>query len=905
MKTNCWSRADRAPHNFILLTVTLPDCLPRLGVPLQRTQNLPASQLPPFSDSAALHVKQELLSPDMGYFSVLVPLGSLHPSDRRLCLSEHRRLATNMREATSVVLQRLFATCAQCELGVTCVKLHLWFYNAFLRLVLNASWVTWPGALFRRAWGPLIASSFKIFDKDNPRHRPRQERSVSKSNLQLLYALNAITLAGQSATVFKLSSEASFATHLRKYRSYQGVLDSTKLHQGDLLALRHMLHYSSETIEAPLASTGNSFTAIVDTGCSITCTNSPHDFVPGTLRALPKPIILGGIAGGLQVREQGIVHWEFLNDFGMIETLETKAFLQEELPCRLLSPQAFLRHSSQNVSDNFRFFHDRAELHLRESRQLTFHYDSSFLPRITLFAHGTAQPSLLALYGSLVGDSNINLTPQTKHWLRWHYKLGHLAFEHVRLLGHGAFLDTLSLGLFKNATQGTPRCGACCFGKQQRKPDNVKTSSQRPITIGTLKREQLEPGDRIFSDQLESRIRGRRLHTAGREPEHDRFCGSSIFCNAASGLIHVEHQVTFSANDTIMAKNGFERFCKESGVTVKAYQTDNGVYRSMDFMRELAANSQAIRFSGVGAKWQNGIAENAIKIITTKARTMMIHSAIHWPDVDDKTLWPLAVSYAAHLYNHTPNATTGLAPIEIFTRTKSDHSVLKGAHPWGCPTYVLEPSLTHAGGKLPRWQPRSRRAQFVGISPMHADTIGLVRNLRTGFITPQYHLVFDDWFETVAATGSEPPAWENLCIYQRFQTVFDPGISPPSLNGEWTKDDLTSPSPVERRNDSSELPPPSSALPLHSPVHDSAPSSALPPHSPVHDGETREPVPDAQTPRTREDSHDPPRERVPMPTVAELSPPPSDGPSASIPPIQSIQGKTPSKAPPPRRSSRV
>jgi len=361
---------------------------------------------------------------------------------------------------------------------LTCVKLHLWFYNAFLRLVLNASWVTWPGALFKRAWGPLIASSFKIFDKDNPHHRPRQERSVSKSNLQLLYALNAITLAGQSATVFKLSSEASFTTHLQKYRSYQGVLDSTKLHQGDLLALRHMLHYSSEMIEAPLASTGNSFSAIVDTGCSITCTNSPHDFVPGTLRALPKPIILGGIAGGLQVREQGIVHWEFLNDFGMIKTLETKAFLQEELPCRLLSPQAFLRHSSQNVSDNFRFFHDRAELHLRESRQLTFYYDSSFLPRITLFAHGTAQPSLLALYGSLVGDSNINLTPQMKHWLRWHYKLGHLAFEHVRLLGRGAFLDMLSLGLFKNATHGTPRCGACCFGKQQRKPDNIKTSSQ-------------------------------------------------------------------------------------------------------------------------------------------------------------------------------------------------------------------------------------------------------------------------------------------------------------------------------------------------------------------------------------------------------------------------------------------
>jgi len=525
---------------------------------------------------------------------------------------------------------------------LTCVKLHLWFYNTILRSVLNGSWVTWTNAILRRAWGPLPLSSSETFDKDNPRHRPRQNRSISRSNLQLLYALNAIASAGQSASVFKLSSEDALVSHLRKYRSYQGNLDTAKLHPDDLHTLRHMLHYSSETLEAPLASTSNSFTAVVDTGCSITCTNSPHDFIPGTLRALARPITLGGIAGGLQVREQGLVHWEFINDFGVVEALETKAFLQEDLPCRLLSPQAFLRHSSQTVGDSFQFFHDRAELHLRNSRQLTFHYDSSFLPRITLFSRGTAASSLLALYSSLVGDSNKNLTPQTKHWLRWHYKLGHLAFEHVRLLGRGSFLDSLALGMFKDPAQGTPRCGACCFGKQQRTPDNVKTSSQRPSTVGTLKSEQLEPGDRIFTDQLESRIKGRRLHTAGREPEHDRFCGSSVFCDAASGMIHVEHQVTFSANDTIMAKNGFERFCKESGVTVKAYQTDNGVYKSMDFMRELADNAQAIRFSGVGAKWQNGIAENAIKIITTKARTMMIHSSMHWPDVDDKALWPLA-----------------------------------------------------------------------------------------------------------------------------------------------------------------------------------------------------------------------------------------------------------------------
>ena len=102
---------------------------------------------------------------------------------------------------------------------------------------------------------------------------------------------------------------------------------------------------------------------------------------------------------------------------------------------------------------------------------------------------------------------------------------------------------------------------------------------------------------------------------------------------------------------------------------------------------------QTIRFSAVGAKWKNGSAENAIKIVTNRARTMMIHAAIHWPEVDDKSMWPFAVSYAVHLYNQTPNRLTNISPAEIFQRTKSTHNALKYTHPWGCPIYVLEPKF--------------------------------------------------------------------------------------------------------------------------------------------------------------------------------------------------------------------
>ena len=37
----------------------------------------------------------------------------------------------------------------------------------------------------------------------------------------------------------------------------------------------------------------------------------------------------------------------------------------------------------------------------------------------------------------------------------------------------------------------------------------------------------------------------------------------------------------------------------------------------------------------------------------------------------------------------------------------------------------------------------------MGLSPDHARSFPLVLKLDTGAITPQFHVVFDDWFTTV------------------------------------------------------------------------------------------------------------------------------------------------------------
>ena len=65
---------------------------------------------------------------------------------------------------------------------------------------------------------------------------------------------------------------------------------------------------------------------------------------------------------------------------------------------------------------------------------------------------------------------------------------------------------------------------------------------------------------------------------------------------------------------------------------------------------------------------------------------------------------------------------------------------------------VLEAKLPD-GKKLPKWNCRARMGQFLGFSGQHSSTVALVRNLHTGYVSPQYHVVFDDNFEIVFRNG--------------------------------------------------------------------------------------------------------------------------------------------------------
>ena len=53
---------------------------------------------------------------------------------------------------------------------------------------------------------------------------------------------------------------------------------------------------------------------------------------------------------------------------------------------------------------------------------------------------------------------------------------------------------------------------------------------------------------------------------------------------------------------------------------------------------------------------------------------------------------------------------------------------------------------------------------YLGRSPSHASNVALVLNPKTGLVSPQYHVVFDDDFTTVPhlRKGTMPSNWETL-----------------------------------------------------------------------------------------------------------------------------------------------
>jgi hypothetical protein len=503
---------------------------------------------------------------------------------------------------------------------------------------------------------------------------------------------------------------------------------------------------------------------IFDTGASLAITPDKTDF-DGPLTVPKGDLRLGGMANGLKIEGMGPVTWTFSNSTGANVVVRGMAYYVPKSTARLLSPQRLFDEST-GMQGRYEGDQQSFRLHIHGSPTLVVEYDERNSLPIAYATIGPV-PTLLPqpqLNLSLLNESNQNLTGAQKLLLHWHCRFGHLNFPSVQRLFRAVPFLSVKFSAASKCAIADMRCEICEYAKAHRRPRRHATLTPNDVRDGALKANHLKPGAQVSVDHFESSLLGRTFDSYGKASSAT-YKGGCLFVDHCSGYLHAEHQLGFSAVETVRAKQAFEQLALHHGVVVEAYLTDSGAFKANVFVEHIRSHSQRLRFCGANAHHKNGVAERAVQSVSNIARALLLHASAHWKNGIDSSLWPMAVTYATHLYNHLPNA-QGLCPADLFTGSTVPRHRLKELHVWGCPIYVLDPQL-QGGQKLPRWEPRSRRGVFMGFSNLHSSEVPLVLKLETGSITPQYHVVFDDLFSTVSSVEREnepPDNWDQLCL---------------------------------------------------------------------------------------------------------------------------------------------
>ena len=587
---------------------------------------------------------------------------------------------------------------------------------------------------------------------------------------------------------------------------------------------------------------------VVDTGASRSLSPRREDFVTYS----PMSSKLTGIGSATNVVGKGTVRWEVTDQFGVTHEILAEAYHVPSASIRLYSPQAhfqkldggklivtkdecrlFLPSHRKNESTNSELsfpFHPKSNLPcmLRSDHPNFFKAMFAVGPSVRQEDHVFASVDHLRRVPAveevetypdneyrafLLEEDNLNLNAAQMELLMWHFRLGHVGMERLQKLMRPSLevgdspppsSDSLARPVVISTRQTSthkckvPKCKACVLAKMTRRTTNGTTTRADPAHLMSLSRGHCDPGDCVSTDQFVVTNKGRTLRSFGKEKKKNKIAGGTIFKDHASGFISVHNQISLRAGETIVAKKSFERTSGTYGVAIKKYHADNGVFVSEAFRNDIITCGQQLELSGVGGQHQNGRAERSIRTVFSLARALLIHSALYWPDAHDLELWPFAVDYAVWILNNLPDE-DGLSPLEKFSRQKfNNYNHLRRSHVWGAPMYVLDPKLQD-GQKLPKFNPRSRQGKFLGFSANHSSNVALVLNRRTGAISPQYHVVFDDYFHTVRGASATIEVdlnaidWDTFITpanSERYLDEVDRDIHPPPpLDPEWTVDD--------------------------------------------------------------------------------------------------------------------
>ena len=348
-------------------------------------------------------------------------------------------------------------------------------------------------------------------------------------------------------------------------------------------------------------------------------------------------------------------------------------------------------------------------------------------------------------------DKDLSSMDPTSVMLYLHCKLGHIPFMTMRNMAKVGLLPK------KIIKCREPKCSSCLFGAATRRAWRTKS----PIKQIGRQYQITAPGDCTSVDQFESPVPGLVAQIKG-IPTTARYTSGTVFVDHFTDTTFVHFQKSLTAAETIEAKEAYERWASSHGIVISHYHADNGRFAENAFVKHVQEHNQTIFFCGVNAHFQNGRAERKIRTLQDQARCQIIHAKMRWPQAISTHLWPYALRNVVEVMNDTCYKENKKTRIEVFSGADASPN-LRHHHHFGVPTYVLENHL-QSGFKIGKWLPRSRVGIYLGKSPRHARSVALVLNPRTGNVSPQFHVKFDDLFETVRGVNDDSHGiWKAKC----------------------------------------------------------------------------------------------------------------------------------------------
>jgi hypothetical protein len=352
---------------------------------------------------------------------------------------------------------------------------------------------------------------------------------------------------------------------------------------------------------------------------------------------------------------------------------------------------------------------------------------------------------------AIIEDEEVNFSDLQNELMHWHYRLGHLTYRKLRLLAESGDIP------YRLRKARPFRCSACMYAKATKRPWRTKAPTNERSVPPVMR-----AGDCVSVDQLESKTPGFVGQLKAPTLTKTRYQVATVFVDQFSRLSFVYLQYSTSAAETVKAKDAFEEFAESHGVRVKHYHADNGRFAENLFRAACDKKNQTQSFCGVNAHWQNGLAERHIRVHQEMARTMLLHAKRRWPKAVETYLWPYALRMASDILRHTPRF-DGKIPMALFSQANVAPAK-RHFHPFASPVYVLDSEMQQGKGYSKRkWTERARVGLYLGPSPQHARSVHLVLNLQTGFVSPQFHVSFDDHFETTRGGAADllpKPLWQ-------------------------------------------------------------------------------------------------------------------------------------------------